>query len=47
MGGGGKEVVEGCRFWWEVPMSDVVVLIVVAVVEDLLEQVEGGVDFGG
>ena len=47
MGGGGKEVVEGCRFWWEVPVSDVVVLIVVAVVEDLLEQVEGGVDFGG
>ena len=47
MGGGGKEVVEGCRFWWKVPMSDVVVLIVVAVVDDLLKQVEGGVDFGG
>ena len=45
MSGCGKEVVEEYRIWWEMPVSDVVVLIVFAVVEDLLEQVGVGVDF--
>jgi hypothetical protein len=46
MGGGGKEVVEGCRVWWKMLVSGVVVLILVSFIEDLLKQVGVGVDVG-
>ena len=45
MGGGGKEVVEGCRVWWKMLVSGVVVVLV-SFIEDLLKQVGVGVDVG-